>query len=69
MQTWKAILITLLIILKLIRSWFMAHGYPWYSGLGFAHGIDRSNLVARGYLGLSGLDVAHGHLMNLNFEL
>ena len=47
----------------------MAHGYPWYSGLGFAHGIDRSNLVARGYLGLSGLDVAHGHLMNLNFEL
>lgn len=28
----------------IIRSWFMAHGNPWYGGLGFAHGLDRINL-------------------------
>ena len=46
-------------------SWFMAHGYSWYVGLGFAHGLHRNNLMAHDNLGLSGLDVAHSHLIKI----
>ena len=46
-------------------SWFMAHGYPWYVGLGFAHGLHRINLMAHDNLGLSSLDVAHSHLIKI----
>ena len=39
------------------------NSYPWYGGMGFAHGLDRINLIAHDYLGLSGLDIDHGHMI------
>ena len=44
MKAWKRFYLSTNSYKVIIRSWFMAHGNPWYGGLGFAHGLDRINL-------------------------